>query len=177
MASDPVRVLALDPGEKVGWARADVYAPAPDLPLESAVEPSWSNLEHGITSLREMALAIWRKLEHAGTPGEYKPYDLIVVESFRLSATKASSQYGSDLPTVQFIGMVRLLGWIYGVDVVFQGPSIKRTADKTAPTWLQEIIANEPKNHDDAHNVDALRHLWFWTWNTYVAKPVNEVAA
>lgn len=143
------RVLALDPGEKVGWARADVREDA-----------AWDNLEHGITSLRPMALAIAERADN---------YDKFVVETFRLSANKMRSQIGSDFPTVQFIGMVRLVAWQHGIEVRMQGPSIKDTADKTAPEWLQAILANEPRSHDDAHNVDALRHLWFYTWKEHVA--------
>ena len=148
--SEGVNVLALDPGEKVGWARATVM---PDA--------TWTDLQHGITPLQDMALAVGKRLDD---------YDVLVVESFRLAATKSRSMIGSDLPTVQFIGMCRYLAWVTPtVRLVLQAPAIKRTVDKTAPEWLQEIIANEPKSHDDAHNVDALRHLWHWTWLTKVA--------
>jgi hypothetical protein len=143
-------VIALDPGNKVGWARA-------------TVEPdgTWTGLEHGIHHLKDMALALDRKVSD---------YDAVVCETWRLRPAKARAFAGSDFPSVQFIGMVRLGCWRENVRYYPQDPSIKSTADKSAPPWLKEIIDNEPGTHDDGHNVDALRHLWFWTWENYVIK-------
>jgi len=149
LAKQGLNVLALDPGEKVGWARAVVLPNA-----------EWLDLRHGIHHLKDMALALGRSAVR---------YDVVIYETWRLYPSMAKSMVGSDFQTSQFIGMVRYLTWINPrVKLVSQGASIKKTADKTAPDWLQEIIDNEPASHDDGHNVDALRHLWFWTWEKYV---------
>lgn len=141
-------VLALDPGEKVGWARAEI---APDL--------TFTELQHGITGLKDMALACEKRIS---------TYDLVVMEDWRLNAKTAKSLIGNDMQSSQFIGMIRLLGWTTNTKVKMQGPGVMNTARKTAPDWLQEIIAKEPKAHDDAHNVSALLHLWHWAWHEYV---------
>jgi hypothetical protein len=145
-----MEVLALDPGEKVGWARASV-----------ADDGEWSGLEHGITHLKDMALAI---------DANVGKYDLVVCETWKLRAGKERTFIGSDFPSVQFIGMVRLGCWREHVAYEPQDPRIKTTADKSAPDWLRKIIDNEPRSHDDGHNVDALRHLWFWTWRNRIVK-------
>lgn len=155
-----MRVLALDPGERVGWARADVDELG-----------AWTDLRHGITPLREMALALHRAL----TPEEgFQPqrdYDLVIVEDWRLRADKAREFAGSRFPAVQFIGMVRLCAWVSGVEVVMQPPRIKTPADKTLAALNPELYekVTRPLKHDDAHDLDAIRHLWFWTWDTRIS--------
>lgn len=143
-----MKVLALDPGEKVGWARADIE---PDL--------TFSSLEHGITPLQDMALAVYDRADN---------YDLIVMESWRLYPDQAKKMIGNDMQSSQFIGMVRLVCWINGIKLKMQGPGVQNSARKTAPKWLHDILDNEPKRHDDAHNVSALLHLWHWAWDKYV---------
>lgn len=147
-----MKVLALDPGEKVGWARGIIV----DGVLDE------STVVHGINHLKDMALKLHDQIHN---------YDLVIYESFRLYPGAAKSMVGSDFPTAQFVGMVRLCAWANpNVDLVVQGATIKKTALKTAPDWLQSIISNAPKAHDDAHDVDALLHLWHWYWTQYIAK-------
>lgn len=143
-----MRVLALDPGDRVGWARADV-------------DPSsgtWDDLRHGITPLKDMALAI-----HASKLGEY---DLVVCEDWRLYPHMAKQMIGSSFPSAQFIGMVRLLCWTYHRKLVMQGASIKTTADKTMAALRPDLyeLVTKPIAHDDGHDLDAIRHLFFWTF-------------
>lgn len=149
--SKSLQVLTLDPGEKVGWARAMVQ---PD--------GAWHNLVHGITPLQEMALALDKKI---GT------YDVVIYETWRLYPAAAKFLIGNDMQSSQFVGMVRLLSWTHPhIKLVSQGASVMKTARKTAPSWLQEILDNEPATHDDGHNVSALLHMWAWTWENYTAK-------
>lgn len=166
-----MRVLALDPGEKVGWARADITEDG----------AWWSDLRHGITPLRDMALAVYNALiEHDYDPVSAcvvtypSEYDLIVCEDFRLSQVGAKTSIGSTLPTVQFIGMVRLCCWVSGVELVMQSPKIKTTADKTMKGLRPKLYATatRPVAHDAGHDQDALRHLWHWYWLNYVGKEV-----
>ena len=152
------RVLAVDPGEKVGWATIELHE---GEDFVDAVDDG--RLHHGIQPLKESALWIH----------ETSSIDRIVYETWRLRAGKAEEFTGSQFLSVQYIGMVRLCAWIHGAKVVPQSPTIKNTADKTAPLCLRDIIAREPKRHDDAHNVDALRHLWGWFWNDCVSRGVR----
>lgn len=171
-----VRVLALDPGDKVGWARADV-----------ADDGTWTDLRHGITPLRDMALAIHSALDlHAGVmchddednQDPNPDYDLIVMEDWRLYPHMAKQMIGSSFPSVQFIGMVRLCCWMSGTKLVVQGASIKKTADKTLRANRPDLyeMVTTARTHDDAHDTDAIRHLWHWTWKTRIAVPTNKGA-
>lgn len=158
------RVLALDPGERVGWARADV-----------AEDGSWTDLRHGITPLKDMALAVFdaqihptydHVLEVAQIDGDLTDYDVLVVEDWRLRAEKARSFIGSSFPAVQFIGMMRMLSWVSGCKLVMQGPNLKTTADKTLKRLWPEMaeFVGQSISHDDGHDLDAIRHLWVWSY-------------
>lgn len=170
MATDErVRILTLDPGERVGWARVTYD---PDLPW---AEMDWN---HGILELKPCAMALvgcnW------SDPNEVlavQNYDRVVFETWRLRGDKAAEFAGSDFPSVQFVGMLRLAAWCGGAKLYPQHPKVQAfpngTARKTAPLYIQEIVAREPKRHDDAHNVSALLHLWHHLWHYYVKTGVR----
>ena len=146
-----MRALALDPGEKVGWARCEVTATG-----------RVSRLVHGITPLKDMAIALAKS---------FGKYDVVVVETWRLSAVHARKMVGSSLPTVQFVGMVRLLGWLHpDVKVVWQDPGTKESARKSMrvlkPEWYE--IIDQGGAHDDTHDYDAIMHLWHWVWSDLI---------
>lgn len=145
LATDkPLAVLALDPGERTGWARADVQ---PD--------GSWQDIRQGVHALKDMALALDRN---------FRDYDLVIYETWRLYPHKAKAMIGNDMQPSQMVGIIRFLGWQYpDVQLVSQGASTKTTADKTMPEWLAERFTHSSEEHDR----DALRHLWFWTWKNY----------
>lgn len=143
-----MKILALDPGEKVGWARVDYD--------EKSGE--WRDLRHGITPLKDMALKLYDSVHD---------YDVVIYETWRLRATEAKNHIGSEFLSSQFIGMVRLCGWVAKVKLVSQGPNLKKTGLKVAPDWLKEKLAAFPKSHDDAHDADALMHLSYYIWNRW----------
>lgn len=152
-----MRVLFLDPGEKVGWAHATV-TPAP-LGSEGS-PPALEITGHGITALKDFAIKLH---EVAGE------YDLIGYETWRLSAEHARKFIGNDFQPVQFIGMVRLCAWVNNVRLVSKPPKCKDNALLSVHAHPQgaqvvEILDRLPKSHDDAHDGDALLHLWHWYW-------------
>jgi hypothetical protein len=104
---------------------------------------------------------------------DVKYADRVVYEEWRLRGEKANEFAGSDFPSVQFVGMLRLAAWVNEAKLYPQSPTAMTTARKTAPVYLREIIAREPKRHDDAHNVSALLHLWHHLWLTYVKTGVR----
>lgn len=151
-----MKVLAIDPGERVGWAVGEVGCL--DVGDDPAVGQHLSVLTHGITALKPFALKLFEAI--AG-------YDVVVYETYRISANHVKHHIGSDVPTLQLIGMIRAAAWLHpAVKIVGQGPAIKKTADKTMPADLAERIAALPAAHDDSHDGDALRHLWHWHWKT-----------
>lgn len=152
-----MRVLALDPGERVGWARADVDDSG-----------TWDDFRHGITPLRDMAMAVHRALtDHDGydVRAMAPQYDVVVVEDWRLYPHLAKSMIGSSFPSVQFIGMVRLSCWLSNTKIVTQGAGIKTTADKMMAKVHPDLyeLVTRPVAHDDGHDQDAIRHLFYWT--------------
>lgn len=148
------RVLAIDPGERVGWAVADAE-PWMDDPDRAA---TFEVTGHGITALKPFALKLFEAI---------LGYDVVVYETYRISANHIKHHIGSDVPTLQLIGMIRAAAWLHPtVKLVGQGPETKKTADRTMPEDLTTRIAALPAAHDDSHDGDALRHLWFWHWKT-----------
>lgn len=175
-------VLALDPGDKTGWAVGTVdpdhYQPifpdelsavtAGDLGDTIQTMPVLTVEKHGISHLKDMALAC-----HKAIVLEDR-YDVVIYETWRLAKGKAMAMSGSDFQPSQFIGMVRLCCWLNPrVKVVAQPPKAKATADKILPKLypeIQDLIDKAPKAHDESHDTDALRHLAKWHWDTYVGK-------
>lgn len=150
-----MKVLAIDPGERVGWATFEVAAQSPE-----GGPPELTVVNHGIAFLKDFALKYMKVV---------KDYDVVVYETFRLRPTSAKAMIGNDFPVVQLIGMVKLGAWLHPqVKLVSQGPVIKHTADKTMPDEIRKRIEGLPANHDDSHDGDALRHGWHWYWSRYV---------
>lgn len=154
------RILAIDPGESVGWCHGVIENKARrDSPPED-----WQ-LEvtgHGITPLMDFAVKF---AEVAGN------YDKVIYEIYRIQPGKERQHIGSEVPTLQFIGMVRILGRLSGVPLVRQTTTHRDTGYKRAPEWcpqIQEIIERLPKSHDDAHDGDALAHLAYYYTQHYL---------
>jgi hypothetical protein len=153
------RVLALDPGEKVGWASADI-----------AEDGTWTNLEHGILPLRDMAIRLYQQTEYADMRIEPPP-EVVVCEKWVLYPHMAQQFAGASFPSVQFIGMVRLCCWVaVGVKLVMQPAGIKTGTNKLMARLNPELyeIVTRHVAHDDGHDQDALTHLYKWTL-TYTA--------
>lgn len=152
-----MRVMAIDPGEKIGWATCELCV---RKGYGMGIAPT--TMKHGITDLKSFALRIAKV---------FGDYDVVIMESWRLSAAHARELTGSTLPTVQFIGMLRLLSWQNPkVRFVEQSPATKRTGLKVvgqiSKSWAEFV--NEPGAHDDTHDHDAVVHLAYWYWRTYV---------
>lgn len=150
-----MRVLAIDPGEKVGWAHGTIADASTDEGAGTTLELTGQ----GITPLKPFAAKL---IEVADA------YDVLVYEDYRISAAKLRQHIGSNVPTLQLIGMIRLAAWHRDVSLVTQRPADKTTALKTAPAWLTANLAGLPKAHDESHDGDALLHLWFYFWKRYV---------
>jgi hypothetical protein len=153
-----LRVLALDPGERVGWARAVL-----------GEDGTWSEFRHGITPLWDMATATTDALGIAYGQHDVaaaSDYDVVVMEEWRLYPHMANNFVGSAFPSVQFIGAVRLCCKLSGTKLVMQGASVKKTADKTLAKLRPDLheLVTRPIKHDDGHDLDAIRHLWVYTY-------------
>lgn len=141
-----MKTLAIDPGERVGWARGNV--------LPSGLEI----MGQGVTPLKDFAMKLFTSISD---------YDVVVYESWRLYPAAAKAMIGNDMQPSQLVGMIRMMGWLHpSVKMVVQGANIKRTACKTMPDWLVERMGRSNEQHDQ----DALMHLWHYWWSENVLK-------
>ena len=153
-----MRVLSLDPGEQVGWARADVdvFYAAQDDPQPSCFV--LTDIRHGITPLWDMVDAVARVIDDE--------YDVIVMEKWRLYRGYEKQFIGSEFPSVQFIGAVKFLTRRYGVKLVMQGADVQKVGIARAKADghpLYEVMT-KPVAHNDGHDQSALAHLYYYAW-------------
>ena len=150
------RILAIDPGEKVGWATALSW------PATDSADPRLEVLEYGIHGLKDFAIALGKGIER---------YEQVIYETWRLRPAAAKHLLGNDMQTSQLIGMIRFLGWQHPeIKLTGQSPSIKATALKTLPDDVRQIVEGAPARHDEAHYADALLHAWYAHWRKHVAQ-------
>lgn len=139
-----MRTIAIDPGERVGWATADMTS------IDVGITGQ------GVTPLKDFALKFGEVI------GDY---DVVVYEAWRLYPAAAKSMIGNDMQPSQLVGMIRYEGWRHPkTKMVVQGANIKRTAEKTMPPWLKERMSQSSEQHDQ----DALMHLWHYWWTINV---------
>ena len=158
-----MKVLALDPGERVGWAIGTITKRVEGVLIrhEMTVE------DHGISYLKDCYLAV----DDALVDGRY---DVVVMEGFKLTQRGAKTSIGSTMQTVQFIGMVRGSCWRHGVPLRMQWPADKSSArrslkiDHPAAAAMRERLEKITGAHDDRHDEDALIHLWHHFFTEYV---------
>ncbi len=133
----------------MGWATAEKSGS--DLTL----------VNHGISQLQPFAIKLYKSIVN---------YDVVIYEKYVLfGGERGLAQVGGEIPTAQLVGMIRLLAWVNDKKLVSQAPAIKKTADKTAEGEFKSLIEGESATHDDAHDIDAIRHLWYWHWKKEVA--------
>jgi hypothetical protein len=157
-----VRILALDPGERVGWNTATISheplpTPAPSLRID----------DYGILPQKRCALAMF------GANGWSLPglwitngqFDVVICESWILSAHGAKVSVGEEMLSSQFIGQVRLASWLTPYTrLVMQPPRAMNTGklalldDRPDYAAIRTIIEAAPKAHDDSHYVSSLLH-------------------
>lgn len=168
-----MRVLALDPGERVGWCSAvvlDIGKRDPAAPPDPKdVRYVLRDLKHGIAYLKDCAMQV-----HQAVAIE-KRYDVVIYEEWILTAKGARVSVGSRMESSQFVGMIRLACWLGGAKLVPQRTSALSSADRSlkcghpsAPAVQDIITAADAVSHDDGHDGSAARHLWTWFFKEYV---------
>jgi hypothetical protein len=172
------RVLALDPGDRVGWAYATI-----------AEDGAWSDVAHGIEDLKPLALRVY----HAVTMGEPLEqrndcprggFDVVVCERWALYPHMAKVLVGSEIPSAQFIGMVKLSCWLAGVPLVMQPasrvnsnqPGVMAPAERSMKKLRPELfeLVTQPIAHDDGHDLVAIKHLWAYTFDNYPVRRTDD---
>jgi hypothetical protein len=146
-----VTVLALDPGERVGWSLSRFYR---DAPLAFW---RWDVLDYGILPLKKAALDLHQPRWQ---------FNVLLYESWILTAKGAQVSVGSDMQSSQFVGMIRLAHWLNptGFKLVEQPPRDMSTGrlvlndDRPDYSAVRDITNAAPASHDDSHYTSALLH-------------------
>ncbi len=143
------RVIAIDPGERAGWASATL------------AENSITDIEHGVLPCKQMATILAHQQavdDHIVGPD----FDVIVYETWRPRPKAGSLNWiqGNQLLSAQLVGQIRLVGWLSGAKLRGYGP------DRKGP--FQAFIDSAPWGADikqrqadclEQHDQDALMHL------------------
>lgn len=140
--------LALDPGQTTGAAIARVtieknLVTSIDLVLSTEVE--WERRFDGILYLMN-----------------FIPYDVVVVEDFRLYKTKATAQVNSRFPSSQLIGVIEYMTWERGYPIVFQLAAVRnrvQVPDDVLPELGGVTRGGKPASQ---HRYDAYQHLRYY---------------
>lgn len=140
------KVIVIDPGERVGWARCTIE--------DGAITPD--SVVHGVHALKDFALKFAESVTN---------YDHVIYETWRLRPDMAKRMVGNDFQPVQLIGMIRLLAWQNPtIGLHSLAPSVKSTGHKVMPDHMKARLEHCSEEHDQ----DALALLSYWWWNKYV---------
>jgi len=148
-----MRLLAIDPGEKVGWATAE------------SSEDGFAVIDYGISDLKPFALKLGESFGN---------YDDVVYEQWRLRPNASKFLLGNDMQPSQLVGMIRYIGWLNPeTRLTSQAPTIMKTARKTMNDSVRALVEGAPTTHDEAHYADALLHAWHRYWRLYVTEQTD----
>jgi hypothetical protein len=121
-------MLYLDPGETTGWARFR----------------RMRLIEAG-----EFAVTSTLMFDHLIT---HKHPQLMVMENYKVYGHRAQQHIGSEVPTIQYVGVVKYLALVYGVPLVLQ------MAFQAKSFVKDERLMELGLWHESKHARDAIRH-------------------
>ena len=143
-----MRVIAIDPGVDTGWAYGTIEDGAVDIK------------RHGWDPWRAFCLRFYDRMQNFDQEG----CDVIVMEDWRLTKRGPATLLGSDLPSSQALGAIRLAYDLarragHRVQLVTQMPATKNVVDG----WMGGT--GYLPSSDVDHNRDAVRHFWYYALN------------
>ncbi len=138
-----MRIIAIDPGEMTGWAIGTI--------------------EDGKLTLEQFGYDPWKQfvVNLAKVQAGDDPFGTIVYESWRLRPQNAKQLTGSDFPSSQCIGAIKLSAWTSGAALATSEPSNKPVIDRQ----MGSADAYLPKRDTVEHYRDAIRHLYWYAVN------------
>jgi len=164
-----MKVLWIDPGERVGYATAEVGKII--LNDGGSEKPTLDVLTWGISSLKPFALLLLKRAQD---------YDVVGLETYHIRPDKLRAHAGSDVPTLQLVGMIKLACWDAQAKRTDGGPRIvEQPAARQTKGWgaanlhaspdILDVIqeAQYDLSHDEGHHGSALLHLFSWFHDTY----------
>jgi len=154
----PERVIALDPGERTGWATAS-------MDKDLLVLHDW-----GVEKRRQLAI----DLAHHQAVGvdRHPTFDVITWEAWIPRQQNGSMDWieGDKLLSARHVGHFELIAWLSGARTKEYGANRKKGFQASMPPQLVEIQRGSSEQHDK----DALMHLWgyfFENWFTATKTP------
>ena len=135
--------LALDPGHTTGWATFD--------------EDGNSSAVGQVKGLEGLHTFLSNITPHP---------EIIIFENFKLFGWKAAQQSGSQLETVQAIGVIKAACFGWGRIPFDQNPNIKPIAER-----YSGVKAN--KNHAESHKDDAYNHGIYYLVTNKLINPTD----
>jgi hypothetical protein len=156
-----MRVLAIDPGERVGWNTATI--------LDHCGKGGGARLEvgdYGILRLKDFALAL--DGEGPAKVPDLRPehFDVVIFETWILTRKGAQDSVGSEMESSQVVGQIRSAVWRAPNHprLVRQAPRDMTTGrlalNNPRPDYaaIAAIIDAAPASHKDSHYVSSLLH-------------------
>lgn len=161
------RVIALDPGQRTGYAVGEMEEDYFRL-VESGVLPQ---------QLMAVKLAEWQGVRGPkGGPLVVPRFNVITWESWRPRPKNGSMEWikGDRLLSAQHVGQIRFIGILSGARLLEQEPRDKTRFLASLPRQLRELDRVSNEQHDQ----DARWHLWgyfFDNWFTTRVDPEDTV--
>jgi hypothetical protein len=137
-------VIAFDPGETTGFAKANVDFDGRGTPVFTLLEAS------EVKTYGQFHDIVLHQLDST---------TMVLVERFNLFPGKASSQIGSTFPSAEWIGVIKYVMWLLVHDkLAFQTPAQK---ERINDDMLRAMFGIDKLN-PSPHIRDAMRHIVFW---------------
>lgn len=125
-------MLALDPGETTGWALF---------------------VGHRLVKAGEFKVTSSLLFDHLLL--HEKPQQL-VIENYKVYAHRAAQHIGSEVPTIQYIGMLKYLAAVYDIPLTLQ------MAFQAKKFVTDNRLVDLGLWHTSKHARDAIRHGVYW---------------
>lgn len=152
MPTSAEHVIALDPGERTGWASATM------------ARDQFQLTGLGVQPRQKMAMILANRQginfhAHRWHP---KEFDRIVWESWSPRPDKATGKMdwikGDRLLSARHIGHFELVAWLTNTPTWEFGPDRKEAFQMTMAPQLVEV----QRGQSEQHSKDAMMHLWGW---------------
>lgn len=150
-------VVALDPGDHMGWCvgttEGEPYDAGTDTPAEFFLRlERWC----GTTNTRLQVESLIEGTELVAYQLVPRSIDLLVIETYTVDDPAANQ--GSDVPTLQYIGVVKYICARAGVPFEMQSRQVKTAARSKLKHQGRKPLPG------DGHAKDAQLHWWAWNW-------------
>lgn len=154
-------VIALDPGERTGWATANMS------------KDHFEFIDYGAENRKVLAQALAHKQFTIEGDEPHRTYDVLVWETWKPHRQNGSMDWieGDNLLSARHIGHFELIAWLSGAKTKEYPPSQKDHFQASMPPQLVEL----QRGASEQHPKDAIMHLWgYFFENWFTARKAPE---